>query len=75
MTENNNHSDFSGDRDTLLMLSGVAFMVLAQWLVLSKSFGAQVPRSDGTRQPGAAKRAAGSGSVSSDCGQCSGEWK
>lgn len=35
MTENNNHSDFSGDRDTLLMLSGVAFMVFGAGLVLS----------------------------------------
>ena len=36
MTENNNtHSDFTGDRDTLLMLSGVAFMVFGAGLVLS----------------------------------------
>ena len=36
MTENNNtHSDFTADRDTLLMLSGVAFMVFGAGLVLS----------------------------------------
>jgi hypothetical protein len=36
VTENNNtHSDFTADRDTLLMLSGVAFMVFGAGLVLS----------------------------------------
>jgi hypothetical protein len=35
VAENNNHSDFSGDRDTLLMLGGVAFMVFGAGLVLS----------------------------------------
>jgi hypothetical protein len=35
MTHNNNHSDAGTDRDTLMMLSGVAFMVFGAGLILS----------------------------------------
>lgn len=35
MAENNNHSDSSFDRDTLFMLSGVAFIVFGAGLILS----------------------------------------
>ncbi len=35
MAENNNHSDSSTDKDTLIMLSGVAFMVFGAGLILS----------------------------------------
>ncbi|MGC2449448.1 MAG: hypothetical protein WA477_17495 [Candidatus Sulfotelmatobacter sp.] len=35
MAENNNHSDSSTDKDTLLMLGGVAFMVFGAGLILS----------------------------------------
>jgi len=35
MTHNNNHSDTGTDRDTLVMLSGVAFMVFGAGLILS----------------------------------------
>lgn len=35
MAENNNHSDSSTDRDTLFMLSGVAFIVFGAGLILS----------------------------------------
>lgn len=35
VAENNNHSDSSIDRDTLFMLSGVAFIVFGAGLILS----------------------------------------
>jgi hypothetical protein len=35
VAENNNHSDSSTDRDTLFMLSGVAFIVFGAGLILS----------------------------------------
>lgn len=35
MAENHNHSDSSTDRDTLFMLSGVAFIVFGAGLILS----------------------------------------
>ena len=35
MSGNNNHSDSATDRDTLFMLSGVAFMVFGAGLILS----------------------------------------
>jgi hypothetical protein len=35
VSENNNHSDSGTDRDTLFMLSGVAFMVFGAGLILS----------------------------------------
>jgi hypothetical protein len=35
VAENNNHSDSSIDRDTLFMLSGVAFVVFGAGLILS----------------------------------------
>jgi len=35
VAENNNHSDSSFDRDTLFMLSGVAFIVFGAGLILS----------------------------------------
>ena len=35
MAENNNQSDSSTDRDTLFMLSGVAFIVFGAGLILS----------------------------------------
>ena len=36
MAENNNHhSDFPADKDTLFMLSGLAFMVFGAGLILS----------------------------------------
>lgn len=35
MAENNNHSDSATDKDTLFMLSGVAFMVFGAGLILS----------------------------------------
>jgi hypothetical protein len=35
VAENNNHSDYAADKDTLLMLSGVAFMVFGAGLILS----------------------------------------
>ena len=35
MAESNNHSDTATDRDTLFMLSGVAFIVFGAGLILS----------------------------------------
>ena len=35
MAESNNHSDFATDRDTLFLLSGVAFIVFGAGLILS----------------------------------------
>jgi len=35
VAENNNHSDSSIDRDTLFMISGVAFIVFGAGLILS----------------------------------------
>ena len=35
MSENNNHSNGATDKDTLMMLSGVAFMVFGAGLILS----------------------------------------
>ena len=35
MAEKNNNSDYAPDNDTLLMLSGIAFMVFGAGLVLS----------------------------------------
>ncbi|HZD33339.1 MAG TPA: hypothetical protein VE779_16965 [Candidatus Angelobacter sp.] len=35
MAESNNHSDSATDRDTLFMLSGVAFIVFGAGLILS----------------------------------------
>lgn len=35
VAENHNHSDSSTDRDTLFMLSGVAFIVFGAGLILS----------------------------------------
>lgn len=35
MVENNNHSDSVTDKDTLFMLSGVAFIVFGAGLILS----------------------------------------
>ena len=35
MSENNNHSNSISDKDTLMMLSGVAFMVFGAGLILS----------------------------------------
>lgn len=35
MAESNNHSELATDKDTLLMLSGVAFVVFGAGLILS----------------------------------------
>lgn len=35
MSENNNHSNSSTDKDTLMMLGGVAFIVFGAGLILS----------------------------------------
>lgn len=35
MAENNNHSDYAPDKDTLVLLGGLAFMVFGAGLILS----------------------------------------